>query len=53
MSSDAQILAPPGTSREQADPRRWIVLAALLMLALPARHRHTTQPDLVKEVTTS
>jgi hypothetical protein len=29
------------------------VLAALLMLALPARRRHTTQPNSVKEMTTS
>ncbi len=31
MSSDAQILAPPGVSREEADPRRWVALVVLLL----------------------
>jgi hypothetical protein len=31
MSSDAQILAPPGVSREEADPRRWVALLMLLL----------------------
>jgi hypothetical protein len=35
MSSDAQILAPPGVSREEADPRRWVALLMLLDVTAP------------------
>ena len=31
MSSDAQILAPPGAPGERADPRRWLTLVILLL----------------------
>ena len=31
MSSDAQILAPPGAPSEPADPRRWLTLVILLL----------------------
>src|SRR5216684_3983708 len=33
MTSDAQILAPPGTASEGADPRRWLTLIILLLAA--------------------
>jgi EmrB/QacA subfamily drug resistance transporter len=33
MTSDAQILAPPPASGEQADPRRWLTLTILLLAA--------------------
>ena len=31
MSSDAQILAPPGAPGAPADPRRWLTLVILLL----------------------
>jgi EmrB/QacA subfamily drug resistance transporter len=33
MTSDAQILAPPASSGEDADPRRWLTLVILLLAA--------------------
>ena len=33
MTSDAQILAPPPAAGEDADPRRWLTLAILLLAA--------------------
>jgi EmrB/QacA subfamily drug resistance transporter len=33
MTSDAQILAPPATAGERADPRRWLTLIILLLAA--------------------
>jgi EmrB/QacA subfamily drug resistance transporter len=33
MTSDAQILAPPGAAGEAADPRRWLTLVILLLAA--------------------
>jgi EmrB/QacA subfamily drug resistance transporter len=33
MATDPQILAPPGGTRDQADPRRWLTLAVLLLAA--------------------
>jgi EmrB/QacA subfamily drug resistance transporter len=34
MTSDAQILAPPGAAGERPDPRRWLTLIILLLAAL-------------------
>src|SRR6266568_6620254 len=34
MTSDGQILAPPASSGEDADPRRWLTLVILLLAAL-------------------
>src|SRR5215467_12468967 len=33
MTSDAQILAPPASAGEGADPRRWLTLIILLLAA--------------------
>jgi hypothetical protein len=33
MTSDAQILAPPGAAGGGVDPRRWLTLAILLLAA--------------------
>jgi hypothetical protein len=33
MTSDAQILAPPGAEGDGVDPRRWLTLVILLLAA--------------------
>ncbi len=33
MTTDPQILAPPGAASDQPDPRRWLTLAVLLLAA--------------------
>jgi hypothetical protein len=47
MTSDAQILAPPATAGEGADPRRWLTLVILLLAAfmnlLDSRHSRLTR----------